>query len=637
MNEFRVLLVSMPWEALTLPSLQVGTLRSVLERTGVPTQACSFKLAFMEHCRSATAERPPAGRIQVDDYHRIGRHYYDGCLSDWVFAVPPFRDARQLDDDNYLDSLRKRGIPDADIAKAQTMRAIVPPFLEACVDEILAAAPSLVAFLAPQHRFVPMAYTQSVPSLALAKLLRARQLGPTIVFAGVNCTGAMGVALHRCFPWIDVVIRGDAETILPALAGDLACGSPLRPQPGLIYRSNGQSVVLDEGPGGGPSLDDLPLPNHDEYFDRLRKTGFCEEVLPSVTLPYEASRGCWWGAVSPCTFCGLNGTSMAFRSKQPEHVVEELTQLASRYGCLNFNMVDNIMDPQHLRDVLPRLRECDFSIFYEVKANLTKEQLRLLREAGVDRFQPGIESLSTPILKLMRKGVTALQNVRLLKWCAEYGIRVFWNLLYGIPGEPVAEYERMAEVMPSLTHLMPPQLVPLWVARFSPYFERPAEFGLEILGPAAHYRVVYPVDTEALHDLAHVFEHRHVDGRDPERYVQAVRAIVEDWTRDQATGYRSLRYRRGFDFLRISDRRPNLPARDYTLREVEARIYLACADGRTPTAAHAAVSGAARAGVSVEDVRELLDELVTRRLVYEEDGHYLSLALPGTLLEEAPS
>ena len=36
----------------------------------------------------------------------------------------------------------------------------------------------------------------------------------------------------------------------------------------------------------------------------------------------------------------------------------------------------------------------------------------------------------------MRKGVTALQNLRLLKWCAEIGITPAWNLLYGFPGEP---------------------------------------------------------------------------------------------------------------------------------------------------------------------------------------------------------
>ena len=36
---------------------------------------------------------------------------------------------------------------------------------------------------------------------------------------------------------------------------------------------------------------------------------------------------------------------------------------------------------------------------------------------------------------LMKKGVTELQNVRLLKWCAELGIVPNWALMYGFPGE----------------------------------------------------------------------------------------------------------------------------------------------------------------------------------------------------------
>ena len=44
--------------------------------------------------------------------------------------------------------------------------------------------------------------------------------------------------------------------------------------------------------------------------------------------------------------------------------------------------------------------------------------------AGVRAIQPGIESLSTRILKLMRKGATRLINVRLLKWAAYYGMTV---------------------------------------------------------------------------------------------------------------------------------------------------------------------------------------------------------------------
>ena len=69
----------------------------------------------------------------------------------------------------------------------------------------------------------------------------------------------------------------------------------------------------------------------------------------------------------------------------------------------------------------------------------------LLARAGVRSIQPGIESFSDSVLRLMRKGVTGLQNVQLLKWCRELGLRPYWNLLWGFPGEDPQEYARMAE------------------------------------------------------------------------------------------------------------------------------------------------------------------------------------------------
>ena len=56
----------------------------------------------------------------------------------------------------------------------------------------------------------------------------------------------------------------------------------------------------------------------------------------------------------------------------------------------------------------------------------------------------------------MRKGTTALQGVRFLKWARELGLHVVWNLLWGVPGEDPAEYGRIAGLVPLLTHLQPP-------------------------------------------------------------------------------------------------------------------------------------------------------------------------------------
>ena len=418
---------------------------------------------------------------------------------------------------------------------------------------------------------------------------------------------------------------------------DLLSGEPVRPRPGLCYRNGDRSVLVAPADGAEVSIDESPMPIFDEYFDRLAKSSFAAELAPDVTLVYESARGCWWGAKSHCTFCGLNGTSMAFRSKSPARVVQELTALARRYGRLDFQMVDNILDLRYFRDLLPRLRETGYSfdLFYETKANLRREQVRLLREAGITRIQPGLESLSTPILRRMRKGVTAFQNVRLLKWCAEYGVRVHWNVIFGFPGEPPDEYARMAEVVPSLTHFEAPMLGGLVLDRFSPYHERPGEFGLEILGPRSWYQYVYDTDDVTLMDLAYTFEYRHLDGRDPETYVAPLRRAIDTWRANSSRSFRTLRYRRGPGFLVVHDRRPDLELADYSFEEREAQLYLACEDGATAEEACASLRATGTTDVDEDDVEAFLDELVGLRLVYEKNGRYLALALPANLLEVA--
>jgi hypothetical protein len=115
---------------------------------------------------------------------------------------------------------------------------------------------------------------------------------------------------------------------------------------------------------------------------------------------------------------------------------------------------------KYFNDFVPELaaRERGLELFYEVKANLRKEHIFLLSDAGITSIQPGIESFSTPVLQLMKKDVTGLQNIQLLQWCKEIGVEPGWNMLWGFPGEPPPEYARMADLIPSISHL-PPQRV----------------------------------------------------------------------------------------------------------------------------------------------------------------------------------
>ncbi len=102
-------------------------------------------------------------------------------------------------------------------------------------------------------------------------------------------------------------------------------------------------------------LDSLPTPSFDDYFATLAASPLRSRVRPG--LPLETSRGCWWGAVHQCTFCGLNGTSLGYRAKSPGRVLAELDDLAGRYQLSDFEAVDNILDMGYYKSLLPALAQ----------------------------------------------------------------------------------------------------------------------------------------------------------------------------------------------------------------------------------------------------------------------------------------
>ena len=83
-------------------------------------------------------------------------------------------------------------------------------------------------------------------------------------------------------------------------------------------------------PAPAATMDELPYPNFDDYFAQAETYQLLDHM--KVMLPFETSRGCWWGERHHCTFCGLNGMTMKFRHKSSARAIDELKYLVSRYG-----------------------------------------------------------------------------------------------------------------------------------------------------------------------------------------------------------------------------------------------------------------------------------------------------------------
>ncbi len=269
-----------------------------------------------------------------------------------------------------------------------------------------------------------------------------------------------------------------------------------------------ETILFQTGPEAiGEELSiDVPVDlDYRQFLDTLAKNFPQGEIDP--ILLFETSRGCWWGERAHCTFCGLNGASMAYRAMNPDRALkqfESLFEFAPRVSRLD--AVDNILPKSYLQEVLPFIRTPEnLSIFYEVKADLSESDVQVLAKARVKIIQPGIESLATSTLKLMKKGTSAFRNLSLLKFCAIYDIEPAWNLLIGFPGEGEEVYRKYINDIPLLTHLPPPTGVyPVRFDRYSPYFMKSEEYGLD-LHPLDYYSLIYPFSEEALSNMAYYF------------------------------------------------------------------------------------------------------------------------------------
>ncbi len=603
----RVLLISMPLGAVERPSLALGLLLAHCRAAGVACDTQYLNLAFAE-------------RIGLDNYLWLCNTVpYTAFAGDWIFA-PALYTGQQHADDGYVDEVL-RGIwhqEEADIDRILAIRELVQPFLLDCLEGIRWQDYTFIGFTS--------IFQQNIASLALARMVADRHPDITIAFGGANWEEVMGASLMDRFQFVDLAFSGEADQSFPAVLRARAAGLPIAGIPGVTCR--------DDGGLGKPvaatavrDLDSVPVPDYDPYFGQLQGRPSIASVSP--TLLVETSRGCWWGAKSHCTFCGLNGGTMAFRSKSPGRVIAELTDLRDRYGVRTFSVVDDILDSRYFQTVIPALAESALGIefFWEVKANLTRKHVRQLRDAGVAFIQPGVESLNDHVLGLMRKGTTGLRNIELLKWCKEYGVSPLWNLLYGFPGEQADDYTETAELIQAIWHLDPPTgWGPVRMDRFSPYFDDPAAFGMVDVRPMPPFRYLYDVDPAALSRIAYYFDYDYTDLETEDVYARGAVDLAIGWRDDGARGALQV-ITQPDGSLQIIDTRQGLAApRTATLTGWKAAVYESCDRSQLPSTLQR-LPDVRTEQVSARQLQEFLNRCLRYQLMVTSGGRYLAVAI----------
>jgi ribosomal peptide maturation radical SAM protein 1 len=623
----RVALVSMPFASCDRPSLALGLLKAALTRVGIACEVKYFNLTFWKllgHVRyQQMSERMPTTALTGEWV--FSQVFYGQTVSDW---------------DRYEHEVLDHplwGLSREHRSLVRETLELAPQMLRVAFESNDWSHYDLVGFTST--------FEQTMASLCLARQIRAAHPQVRIALGGANFEADMGRPYLEQFEFVDYVSIGEADRSFPVLCERLAAAKAkghaldVEPPPGILARRRpGRSLLGRERPELVEDLDELPVPDYTEYFavaESLTRGQAPQAGQPSAAcLSLETSRGCWWGRKVHCTFCGLNGETMGFRRKRAARVLAEIAELERRHGRRSLQFTDNILAHEYFADLLPAWAADSPPTrkFFEIKANLRRGQVEMLARAGIDQVQPGIESLDDATLDEMGKGVSAAQNIALLRWATELGVRPYWNILYGFPHEPLDAYERQLALLGHLMHLpAPTACAMIRLDRFSPNFDDATARGFTHVEPLPAYRHILPFDATTLATLAYFFVYDHLQLAQALEGGRRLVGLVRRWREAQASGRAGrLQVELGDAGFEIIDDRLDRTAQRRPLATIELAALLAC--DRPSTRARVVD----RLAAFEPEVESLLERLLAEGLLAEPGDRLICLALlpsPAQLLE----
>jgi len=233
--------------------------------------------------------------------------------------------------------------------------------------------------------------------------------------------------------YIDIIAIKEGEDTILELAIALKNNKSIEGVKGIGFKKEGKIILTEER--GFTDLNNRPeLPYHIVDMEKYFHRSFKEKRVLAV----ETSRGCPF----PCTFCYINKSR--WRSMEPEKVINNLKKLIQTFGIRSFHFLDDnfFTDPNRAKEILNMIIKENLNITFgfqgiriDTLARMSHEDLSLLEKAGCKFLQPGVESGSDRVLRLIKKLITREQVINANKKLSHYNILVLYNFICGFPTE----------------------------------------------------------------------------------------------------------------------------------------------------------------------------------------------------------
>lgn len=279
-----------------------------------------------------------------------------------------------------------------------------------------------------QNPFFPY-FSQRLPDL----LAGVRTIGFSLNYLSqALCTFAMIGYVREHFPAIKIVVGGGLVTSWMQSPG---------------WRNPFGDLVdkLVSGPGEVPLLTHMGMAaeTHLHVTPDYSALPLTEYLSPGLILPYSAGSGCYWNR---CSFCPERAEGNAYHPLPVPRVLADLRVLTEQAGPVLIHLLDNAISPALLHALAENPPGAPWYGFARIDEHLADQEFcHALRRSGCVMLKLGLESGDQGVLDRMCKGIDLVTASRVLNNLKEAGIPVYCYLLFGTPGETIAEARRTLE------------------------------------------------------------------------------------------------------------------------------------------------------------------------------------------------
>lgn len=467
MDQFKILVASCEPFILPgiLPTLGTPTMKAELSNNGITSKI------FYPSIRFFSANNIEKNRFVLDAIDNIPLQF-----SEFLFSNENIVESIEYIIRTIAPSAIEKTIEFADL-KNQLLKlhSSAHVILQEIAEQIIQLNPKFIC-----HSFTFGDYNFAS---TLFKIIKGRLPNITVIAGGSNCTPEFSAKLMSFIPEIDYVVCDETYDTVVALIKHFLFGVPLSENIKCFISDHRKIATATNKI---KTLEILPCPDFDDFVAEISDAHL---RIEKIILPYEISRGCWWGEKKPCAMCGYFGNQKCFLIKSVEKVKREITFLMTKYNVSYFRLTD-LVEPQ--RKYLQDLKNTGFSnivnLFWELRPNITTSDVALLRSLGLFYAQIGLESLSTEELRYINKGTTAINNIFCLINLYTYKIHCVWNFLYGFEDDQKSWYEDAIAIMPLLYHLQPPDPRQVWINKCSTIYKSSDKTKLSPIGNNIFYK-----------------------------------------------------------------------------------------------------------------------------------------------------